>query len=623
MHDLINDKIHLVIEMFHSLPHLDMWFVLSNSTFDPNSSDYLETILFWTTVPILTLILILLILILYACCLVCISNSASIKLHQSFQVNSKRLNLCKFKTVIWIFVILLCLLLGLIVFGSEHFHYSFNNVTSHVNNFSAHFVKIGNQTRHTQESIQVYINTTFVKFESDFRKSNYSNTPHRLDEVMREIKSIKASLHESYNSLANLRNFDNEKSSYSQMIQQAQLFETTRWTIMVTTVVINMLLIVLLITGLIRDSKGSLCFFAFTGVLSLITIWILNAIYLGITVFLADYCVSPNEYIKRFAEHKPAQNLVFYYTTCPTTFNNGKAIPTFFKLDLNRADSKLRTAIVLYTDNLVRMSRSFLGDDLIKSYGFTNSVWETERLLDSLRLMTKCDEPSVHYKAAVKVLCTDSIFSLAIIVVSGILFGLIMPILICIIPQMWRRMHNKAYYKYNAGGPSINIDESHPFIPLTSGVRSNISAAARQFNESPSFQRLVTTSIQSQQANTNQNLTIGRNRYNSSTIARTSNNNNNNNANLYATTTMNRVEDYVVNTDPYLMYGNKGLPSAPPPSNYAQSNYASAGHNNTSMNVPIVLYPNSNGTRTLSNRQYSNNNETLMRNQKMNNYHMS
>ena len=152
---------------------------------------------------------------------------------------------------------------------------------------------------------------------------------------------------------------------------------------------------------------------------------------------------------------------------------------------------------------------------------------------------------------------------------------------------MWRRMHNKAYYKYNAGGPSINIDESHPFIPLTSGngVRSNISAAARQFNESPSFQRLVTTSI-SQQANTNQNMTIGRNRYNSSTIARNSNNNNNNNnnnANLYATTTMNRVEDYVVNTDPYLMYGNKGLPSAPPPSNYAQSNYASTGLNNTSM----------------------------------------
>ena len=33
---------YLIIHAFHSLPHLNMWFELSNSTFDPNSSDYLE-----------------------------------------------------------------------------------------------------------------------------------------------------------------------------------------------------------------------------------------------------------------------------------------------------------------------------------------------------------------------------------------------------------------------------------------------------------------------------------------------------------------------------------------------------------------------------------------------------
>jgi hypothetical protein len=32
----------LVINAFHSLPHLNMWFELSNSTFDPNNSEYLE-----------------------------------------------------------------------------------------------------------------------------------------------------------------------------------------------------------------------------------------------------------------------------------------------------------------------------------------------------------------------------------------------------------------------------------------------------------------------------------------------------------------------------------------------------------------------------------------------------
>ena len=31
-------------------------------------------------------------------------------------------------------------------------------------------------------------------------------------------------------------------------------------------------------------------------VLALITIWILNALYLGLIVFISDFCVSPEEY---------------------------------------------------------------------------------------------------------------------------------------------------------------------------------------------------------------------------------------------------------------------------------------------------------------------------------------
>lgn len=610
MHELLSDKIHLVVEAFHSLPHLDMWFIVSNSTFDPNNSDYLETILFWTTAPILTLILILLVLILYACCLVCISNNASIKLHQSFHLNNKKkYSLCKFKAIIWFFVMVICALLGLIVFGSENLHYSFNNVTNHVQNFSEYFLRIGNQTQLTQKSIMHYINVTFVEFENDLKNNSlgYPQNHAKVDFALKEITSIKSALYESYRSLAYLSNFNNEKEGYFKMFEQVKIMETSRWAIMVTAVVINMLLITLLITGLIRDSKGSLCFFAFAGVLSLITIWILNAIYLGITVFIADYCISPDEYITRISEQKHIKNLVYYYTTCPK--QTGRTIFTPFRQDLNRAESKLRTAAILYTDNLVKMSRSILGDDKIRSYNFINGVWETERLVDSLRGMTRCHETSIQYKGAVDILCTDSIFSLAVIVVSGVAFGFIMPILICIIPQMWRRMTNKAYYKYHCGGPNMNLEESNPFIPMSSnngGVRSNISAAARQFNESPSFQRLVTTNQSSS--------TLGRNRHNGHATLSRNNNQNQANQNLYATTTMGRVEDYIHNNDPYLMY--KNLPSAPPANHYSQSNYAQSNY--ASANVPIVLYANQNGNRTLSNR-HNRDTETLMRNQRMNN----
>jgi hypothetical protein len=33
---------HIFVNFFHSLPHLNMYFAKSNSTFDPNNSDYLE-----------------------------------------------------------------------------------------------------------------------------------------------------------------------------------------------------------------------------------------------------------------------------------------------------------------------------------------------------------------------------------------------------------------------------------------------------------------------------------------------------------------------------------------------------------------------------------------------------
>lgn len=230
LHELLRDKVHLVVDAFHSLPHLDMWFILSNSTFDPNSSEYLETILFWTTAPILTLILILLVLILYACCLVCASNNASIKIHK-YNKKKQQAGLCKFKFIIWLFVLILSGLLGLIVFGSENLHYSFANVTGHVQDFSQYFLRVGNQTQRTQVSIMKFINVTFVEVENDLKNYSfaYPDNHARVDDAIREITSIKSALYESYRSLSYLSNFNNEKEGYFRMFQQIKIMETSRF----------------------------------------------------------------------------------------------------------------------------------------------------------------------------------------------------------------------------------------------------------------------------------------------------------------------------------------------------------------------------------------------------------
>jgi hypothetical protein len=153
-----------------------------------------------------------------------------------------------------------------------------------------------------------------------------------------------------------------------------------------------------------------------------------------------------------------------------------------------------------------------------------------------------------------------------------------LPILICIIPQLWRQIHAKDYcesHQYN--NRSVN-EETHPFITLNGNgptgsaqVRTNISAA-RQFNESPNFQRLKkqTTAINppvipsttasaslngSSAANMLQNSnTMNRNNRHDGTMKSRINNN--------YTGEMSRYDDVLLNSDPYMMLKNG--PSAPP-----------------------------------------------------------
>lgn len=84
---------------------------------------------------------------------------------------------------------------------------------------------------------------------------------------------------------------------------------------------------------------------------------------------------------------------------------------------------------------------------------------------------------------------------------------------------MWRRLHKKEAYEYHrhnfatapmSSAPAYSashMEESHPFLSLTNNNTNNVTSiprtnvsAARQFNESPNFQRLTVA-----QSSTNSN----------------------------------------------------------------------------------------------------------------------
>lgn len=79
-----------------------------------------------------------------------------------------------------------------------------------------------------------------------------------------------------------------------------------------------------------------------------------------------------------------------------------------FKQDLNRVYSKLRTALTQYNDNLERMSKQLLSEDVIQGYHFPEAVLAIESVIDKIVSMLKCDQTSENYRAAVNTLCTNS-----------------------------------------------------------------------------------------------------------------------------------------------------------------------------------------------------------------------
>ena len=73
------------------------------------------------------------------------------------------------------------------------------------------------------------------------------------------MASIRSALNDSVNALEPLNYLENENRAYNHILLQIEMVEHTRWVIMIAIVSANMILIFLLVVGLARNSRGSLC----------------------------------------------------------------------------------------------------------------------------------------------------------------------------------------------------------------------------------------------------------------------------------------------------------------------------------------------------------------------------
>jgi hypothetical protein len=152
----------------------------------------------------------------------------------------------------------LSLSLGLCVFGSETFHYSSRKLTLNLEKFSQQFNNISSQTKLVKENIEIDLNDSLNRIESSITSAQ-QQASNQLNKIKNEVKSIRLTLNQSLLTLNSLNQVIKENNAYESVINDLNSIEKTRWSIMVSVVSVNMFLILLLVIGLIRNSKGSLC----------------------------------------------------------------------------------------------------------------------------------------------------------------------------------------------------------------------------------------------------------------------------------------------------------------------------------------------------------------------------
>lgn len=126
---------------------------------------------------------------------------------------------------------------------------------------------------------------------------------------------------------------------------------------------------------------------------------------MGISVFISDYCINPNEYTLKISDYNLNKRLLIqYYTQCP---HQQQQIP--FQHELYKTQSKLNTAQTMFNDNLSEMTKSIINvHQVIQSSNFTKILDITNRHLNKISTMISCDHTSVYYSNIIHELCTNS-----------------------------------------------------------------------------------------------------------------------------------------------------------------------------------------------------------------------
>ncbi|NP_001085713.1 protein tweety homolog 3 [Xenopus laevis] len=403
------------VNLLHRLPHLNLQWESLNGDFRPEDPDYQQSLMLLACVALSCLALDLLFLLFYSfwfCCR-----------HRKTEENTNADCCC---TVWCVIVATLVCSAGIAVgfYGNGETSDGIHRVTYSIRHVNRTMAGIHDRVSDTTTSLNQTVEPCLQNLEVMFTKqTDYLRIVQRLQSLL-------------YTLVQQTSEIPFWKNHYllDEFAAQVDLFDWYRWLGYLGLLLFHVFICLLVLFGLIRNSKGTLICVCFLGMMALIISWASMGLELAVAVGSSDFCVNPDTFVSKMVEEKSVlrADILNYYLVC----NTGSPNP------FQQMLSSGHKALVEMQDDVRDLLRSAVKeypnskDYLVCIQGVLNS---TEINLQHLTALVDCRGLHLDYVQSLTGFCYDGVEGLIYLVLFSFVTALMFSSIVCSVPHTWQQ----------------------------------------------------------------------------------------------------------------------------------------------------------------------------------------
>lgn len=432
--------VSVVADWFHVIPHVDITFALVNSTFDPTSNIYLESLGILIAVPGFWLILTLLAFLVFFLCRCCDSGLR------------KKRRLTPLKWTLALFALFCCGALSLGLFGNDQVHSGVVSVQRATQNMEDIIESVKNESGAVERALFTEVGPELEKLAGFLGRSRAQvPDPEAKAHLDGAQVALPGNATLGAERVRSVRDRVRRLDLYS-LPSLLDMTEIIRWPATIALLCVLILVCLILLWGVVRHSRCLLILFSVLGLLSVVLCWVLVSLYLGICVAGSDFCVDPEPFIHKQAGGGTESAVVSYYLNCDEKVASPFDTPM---REARGAMDNVQSLLLMVTRIADRYIPQKEVHSLLGQLG--QRVNGTLRSMGRLSALVDCRGLNAEYRAAMGATCTSVLEGTSFMLASAAGAGLLFTVLIWVASHTWIHIRQRRSRE--------PVDEEDPFLP--------------------------------------------------------------------------------------------------------------------------------------------------------------